>query len=80
MAHITQQQRDINNLQAYQARHHERQIAKWQKQFSKDIMALSPKEVRRIKRKRQRQLAQQSRHKRNKTNFNFFILKDKAKS
>ncbi len=80
MKQLTQQQRDINNLQAYQARHHEKQIAKWKKQFSKDIMALSPNEVRRIKRKKQRLQAQQSRHRKNKTNFKFFILKDKAKS
>ena len=80
MAHITQQQRHINNLQSNQARHHEKQIANWQKQFSKDIMALSPREVQKIKRQKQRQQAQQSRHRKNKTNFKFLILKDKAKS
>ena len=80
MAQLTQQQRHINNLQANQAKQHEHSVKQFSRQFGKDIMALSPKEVRRIKRKRQRQLAQQSRHKRNKTNFNFFILKDKAKS
>ena len=80
MAQLTQQQRHINNLQANQAKQHEHSVKQFTKQFGKDIMALSPKEVRRIRRKRQRLQAQQLRHRKNKTNLKFFILKDKAKS
>lgn len=72
MKQLTQQQRHINNLQANQSKRHELSIKQFSRQFGKDIMALSPKEVRRIRRKRQRLQAQRIRQQRN-THSKYFI-------
>ena len=63
MAQLTQQQRHINNLQANQSKRHEQSIKQFSRQFGTDIMALTPRQVLKIRRQRQRLQAKAFRQK-----------------
>jgi len=62
-AQITAQQRHINTLQNNQAKHQETAIRNFEKLFKCNIMALTPQQIRKIKRQRQRLQAKAFRQK-----------------